>query len=129
MIRIEHLVHDDWNEEAVENGEGLWRLDLPDVQVQVFATAVDVRQKDAPVFGGEFTVFVEHDVRDASGDLRVKYSCAQKSVVQSLALRLLLSSGEQASQDEFLSQFIAEVKAMPSDEGMCRLTNVGRQAR
>lgn len=108
------VIHPDWREDGVEAGEELWRLDLPDnIQVQLFAR---VKREDAkPLdYTGKFRLFIEHDVRDASGEQTVRYAGDNFTITREEAVALLAVPKEQTAA--YLINNINRVKKMPNDD-------------
>lgn len=116
-------VHADWYHDGIEDGRDLWRLDLPDVQIQA---SIDVTNADdemdgaAPEYGTKAELFIEHDVRGGgpTGDDRTKYSgeCFDSSPDE---LRALLAMCR-ADVEKRLGYEIRRVKLLPSDPAYCK---------
>jgi hypothetical protein len=112
-------MHPDWYADGVEMGEYLWRMDLPDVQIQLFVNVLsDIGPNGEALYGDDFRLFIEHDVRDPKGEKRVKYSGDHFDRPSEFHRRLLASSRELVAT--LLASEIEKVKAMPNDPAMCR---------
>src|SRR4051794_17228449 len=116
-------VHADWYHDGIEGGRDLWRMDLPDVQIQASIDVTNVDDEldgEAPQHGTKAELFIEHDVRGggASGDDRTKYSGESfDSSREELVALLAMSKGD---VEKRLGYEIRRVKLLPSDPAYCK---------